>query len=75
MPHSMISNLISLSQLQETDILSHNYPKCMVLKIIRKTIRFALRKKNLFIFNIQTLTKTTLVKDKGRLIYLFSKNL
>ena len=55
------SNLISLGQLQETDISYYNHAKCMVLKQKGKTIRLAIRTKNLFILNTQILGKTMLV--------------
>lgn len=44
------SHLISLGQLQETDILYHNHLGCIVLEQGKNVIRTA-KKKNLFVFN------------------------
>lgn len=68
------SNFIFLGQLQETVISYYNYPKCILLRQGRKTIGLTIRKKNLFIFNTQLSGKSILVKDRGKLIYLVSKN-
>ena len=69
------SNLISLGQLQETGILYHDHPKCIVLKQEGSIIGSATRRKNLFVLNTQLpLGKAILVKERGRPTYLLSKN-
>lgn len=69
------SNLIFLGQFWETGISYYYYAKCMILKQEGKTIGIATRRKNLLILNTQILSKTILVKGRGRLIYQFSSNL
>ena len=69
------SNLISLGQLQETGISYHDYSEQMLLRQAEKTIGLTTRKRNLFIRDIQIHSrKMILVKDRGRPIYLLSKN-
>ena len=45
------SNLISLGELRETDILYYNYLEQILLKQVGKTIGSATRKRNLFILD------------------------
>ena len=69
------SNLISLGQLRETGISHHDHPKCIVLKQRGSIIGSATRRKNLFVLDTQLPPgKAMLVKRKGRLTYLLSKN-
>lgn len=69
------TNLISLGQLWQIGILYYKYSKYIVSKQMEKIIELAIKRKNLFIFNIQILGKIILVREKGMLIYLFNINL
>lgn len=70
------SNIISLGQLQKTSIWYHNHPKYMILKQKGSVIGSAMKKKNLFILDIDIASnKAILSKKRCRPIYLLNKNL